>query len=66
MAKKQLTQKKAPLTIDEMSKDLLELRRSNAAGELVNPRAITHLKKQIARAKTEARLQDINKNKEAK
>ena len=33
--------------------DLLEARRSNASGELVNPRAITAYKKDIARLLTE-------------
>ncbi len=33
--------------------DLLEARRSNASGELVNPRAITFYKKDIARLLTE-------------
>ena len=32
--------------------DLLELRKSNAAGELVNPRAITTARKDIARLLT--------------
>lgn len=33
--------------------DLIEARRSNASGELVNPRAITAYKKDIARLLTE-------------
>lgn len=33
--------------------DLIEARRSNAAGELVNPRAITAYRKEIARILTQ-------------
>lgn len=66
MAKKETTHKKAPQTLEDMVKDLLELRRSNAAGELVNPRAITHLKKLIAQTKTATRIEELNKQKEAK
>jgi len=41
--------------------ELLELRKSHASGELVNPRAITLAKKDIARLLTQ-----INAEKEAK
>lgn len=41
--------------------DLLEAKRSNAAGELVNPRVITGYRKDIARLLTE-----INAKKESK
>lgn len=40
-------------------KDLIEAKRANAAGELVNPRAITVCRKEIARLLTE-----INQKKE--
>ncbi|HEY1085401.1 MAG TPA: 50S ribosomal protein L29 [Candidatus Saccharimonadales bacterium] len=42
-------------------KDLLDARKSHAAGELVNPRVITGYKKDIARLMT-----NINAEKEAK
>lgn len=45
----------------EKRAELLEYRKSNSAGELVNPRAITHVKKEIARLMT-----TINANKEGK
>lgn len=45
----------------EKRADLLTLRKSHAAGELVNPRAITSTKKEIARLMTK-----INANKEGK
>lgn len=66
MAKKPVVKKEAPRTIEEMIIDLNDLKRSNAAGELVNPRAITSLRRQIARTKTQARLQEITKQKEDK
>lgn len=43
----------------EKRKDLVEAKRSNAAGELVNPRVITSYRKEIARLLTE-----INQKKE--
>ena len=55
------TTKKAPevKTLDQLKEelitkrsDLLEAKRSNAAGELVNPRVITNTKKEIARLLT--------------
>lgn len=39
--------------------DLLELRKSNRAGELVNPRAITSTRKEIARLLTAIRAQEL-------
>lgn len=54
--------KEAPVikSVEELEKeltskrnDLLEARRSNAAGELVNPRAITVYRKDIARLLTQ-------------
>lgn len=43
----------------EKRKDLVEAKRSNVAGELVNPRVITSYRKEIARLLTE-----INQKKE--
>lgn len=39
--------------LDETHGDYLEARRSHAAGELVNPRVLTHTRKEIARLKTQ-------------
>lgn len=66
MAKKTVIKKDSPKTVADMYKDLADLKRSNAAGELVNPRAITSLKKDIARAKTAERLSEIKDLKENK
>lgn len=66
MAKKTVIKKDSARTLPEMFKDLADLKRSNAAGELVNPKAITALRKDIARAKTAARLSEIKDQKENK
>lgn len=39
--------------------DLLELKKSNLAGELVNPRSITHARKEIARLLTAIRTEEL-------
>lgn len=39
--------------------DLLELRKSNLAGELVNPRSITSTRKEIARLLTAIRTEEL-------
>lgn len=39
--------------------DLLEAKRSHAAGELVNPRVITHTRKEIARLNTAIRAAEL-------
>lgn len=71
--KKSAPKAEAPKTIADfrsevMQKqaDLLDAKRSNAAGELVNPRAITALRKDIARLQTAIRLAEINDQKENK
>lgn len=46
--------------------DLLEARRSNAAGELINPRVITHTRKEIARLSTAIRAAELAAVKESK
>ncbi|HRF28548.1 MAG TPA: 50S ribosomal protein L29 [Candidatus Saccharibacteria bacterium] len=70
MAEKKTTAKKAAVKKAELSleeqlvalrNDLLEYRKSHAAGELVNPRAITKNRKDIARVMTQ-----LNAKKEAK
>lgn len=38
--------------LETAENDIHESRKSHAAGELVNPRAITHKRKEIARLKT--------------
>lgn len=57
----QLTSKLA-----EARQDLLEARRSNAAGELINPRVITHTRKEIARLSTAIRAAELAAVKESK
>ena len=46
--------------------DLLEAKRSHAAGELVNPRVITKTRKQIARHQTAIRAAELAQVKESK
>lgn len=60
-------------TIDQLkadlaakTNDLLEARRGNAAGELTNPRVITHTRKDIARINHAIRAQEIMSAKETK
>ena len=60
----------AAKSIEELKKDfattqdnLLETRRSHRAGELVNPRAITHARKEIARLKTAIRALELKGDK---
>lgn len=43
--------------------DLLDSRKSHKSGEMVNPRAITELKKDIARILTKLRHEEINSQK---
>ena len=47
--------------LDEKRNDLLQAKRSHAAGELVNPKALRSLRKEIARLLTQ-----INNTKESK
>lgn len=58
---KTLDQIKAELLTKQS--DLLETRRSHRAGELVNPRAITHGRKDIARLKTAIRAHELKGDK---
>lgn len=46
-------------TLATKRQDLLQAKRSNAAGELVNPRAITSTRKEIARISTAIRSQEL-------
>lgn len=67
MAKKTTVVKKdTPKTIGELKRDYAELKRSNASRELVNVRAITTLRKEIARLMTQEKQNEINKLKENK
>lgn len=50
----------------EKQTDLLEAKRSNAAGELVNPRVITKTRKEIARISTAIRAAELAQEKESK
>jgi len=43
--------------------DLLEARKGHRAGELVNPRTITHTRKDIARLKTAIRAEELKGDK---
>ena len=58
---KSLDQLKADLLTKQ--NDLLDTRRSHRAGELVNPRAITHSRKDIARLKTAIRAHELKGDK---
>ena len=51
--KKELSIEDLEKTVAEKRSDLLEARRSNKAGELVNPRAIREYRKEIARLMTQ-------------
>lgn len=46
--------------------DMLEAKRSHAAGELVNPRVLTTTRKEIARLHTAIRAAELNEQKESK
>lgn len=46
--------------------DLLEAKRSHAAGDLVNPRVLTVTRKEIARLHTAIRAAEQNEQKESK
>jgi ribosomal protein L29 len=67
-AVKKVVKKEAPVvkSLDELKKDLttkqqdlLEARKGHRAGELVNPRAITFTRKDIARLKTAIRAEEL-------
>ena len=58
---KSLEQLKAELLTKQA--DLLESRKSHRSGELVNPRAITHTRKDIARLKTAIRAEELKEKK---
>ena len=45
--------------------DQLEAKRSHAAGELVNPRVLTHTRKEIARLHTAIRAAELAADKES-
>ena len=46
--------------------DLLDAKRSHQAGELVNPRVLGVIRKEIARLHTAIRAAELNKQKESK
>lgn len=69
---KKTVKKEAPVvkSLEELKKDLvakhndlLEARRGHRAGELVNPRAITVTRKEIARLKTAIRAEELKGDK---
>ena len=79
MADKKPTKKAAPKKADEVKtidqlktellskiNDQLEAKRSNASGELVNPRVITSVRKDIARLHTAIRAAELADKKESK
>lgn len=49
--------------LQSMSKDLLESKKSHKAGEMVNPKSIGKIKKNIARILTKIRQDEINSQK---
>lgn len=60
-------------TLDQLREELatkqqdqLEAKRSHAAGELVNPRVLTHTRKEIARLQTAIRAAELAADKESK
>lgn len=72
MAKAKTTAKKAAVvkSAEELRKELseklaqmMETRRSHTAGELVNPRALTHGRKEIARLETKIREDELKEKK---
>jgi ribosomal protein L29 len=79
MADKKTIKKAAPKKADEVKtldqlqsdlqvklKDQLEAKRSHASGELVNPRVITSIRKDIARLHTAIRAAELTSEKESK
>ena len=59
-------------TLDQLREELaakqqdqLEAKRSHAAGELVNPRVLTHTRKEIARLHTAIRAAELAAEKES-
>lgn len=73
MAEKKTTQEaKEVLSLEQlqeklaqMKTDLLEAKRSHASGELVNPRVLTHTRKEIARLHTAIRAVELSADKES-
>lgn len=64
--------KEAPVvkSLEDLKKDLLvkqtdmiEAKRGHRAGELVNPRVLTHTRKDIARLKTAIRAEELKETK---
>lgn len=71
-ATKKVVKKEAPVvkTHEELVKelaakqqDMLEARKGHRSGELVNPRVITHTRKEIARLKTAIRAIELKGDK---
>lgn len=60
------TREQLQATLAEKQSDLLDARKSHAAGELVSPRAITHTRKEIARLQTALRAAELAEVKESK
>lgn len=52
--------------LEEKQNDILEAKTGLAAGELVNPRALRSLRKDIARLKTAIRVRELESTKEDK
>lgn len=64
--KVEATIKDLELDLQTKRKDLFDAIRSNRAGELMNPRVIKNLRKDIARILTELRTRDLAERKEQK
>lgn len=69
---KAVKSKEAPVvkSLDDLKKDLatklndqLEAKRGHRAGELQNPRVLTHTRKDIARLKTAIRAEELKETK---
>ena len=62
--KKPATETKDPINkLAELQNDLSDAKRSHKAGELVNPRRLGELRKEIARTKTAIRANELGKEK---
>lgn len=63
--KKSADKKPTAPSLETLRQDLLEAKRSLAAGELINPRVITKTRKDIARALTAKRDAELKQRKES-
>ncbi len=64
-AKEVLSLEQMQANLAEKQNDYLEAKRSHAAGELANPRVLTHTRKEIARLSTAIRAAELAADKES-